>query len=116
MEMKREQVLGLIEILLDHNARLDERDDAAMDLYATDEPEALEALIKIASNSDEDLLLLTSSGESIGEILIRKQNLDTMILKKMQKQALAEALAIIKEKKPNWFYAYKLKGLQIKND
>lgn len=61
----------LIDVLLDHGARSDERDDAATDLGDVDEPEALDALVRVGSNADENETLLETVGEAIAEILSR---------------------------------------------
>ena len=45
-----QQPQGLIEVLLDTTASEADRDDAAMDLAAYDEPEAEEALIRVGAD------------------------------------------------------------------
>lgn len=62
---------SLIVILLDKSARWDERDDAAMDLADFDEPEALEALLRVAGDPTEGEVLLETVGDAIAEILGR---------------------------------------------
>ncbi len=57
---------NLIEILLDQHAEISDRDDAAMDL--ADYDDALEILIKVASNTNENPIILGSCGTSIAEI------------------------------------------------
>ncbi|MFI7408421.1 hypothetical protein ACIBU0_07110 [Streptomyces sp. NPDC049627] len=46
--MNAEQVQGLIEVLLNPRAVIGGRDDAAMNLYATDDPRTRAALLKVA--------------------------------------------------------------------
>ncbi len=60
----------LIDILLDKSAREDERSDAAIDLREYKDLRALEALTKVASNPDEDDLIIDNCAESIGEISV----------------------------------------------
>jgi HEAT repeat protein len=48
------------------------RHDAAMDLGDYDEPRVLEALIQIATDVDENEMILDSCGSSIIEIGVRK--------------------------------------------
>lgn len=66
-----EQPLGLICVLLDPDAAVAEQDDAAMDLARFDEPEALDALLRVGRTANESETLLASLGESIAEILLR---------------------------------------------
>lgn len=61
----------LSDVLLDTSARWDERDDAATDLADSDEPAALEALMIVGRNEEEDDTLLETVGDSIAEILAR---------------------------------------------
>ena len=63
---------GLIGVLLDPSARLDERDDAAMDLAKFDEPSVEEALLQVVLNHSEDELVADSAGESLRNIWDRK--------------------------------------------
>ena len=57
-----EQPSGLIAVLIDPTARLDERDDAAMDLANYDETEAEEALFRVATDPREDELIRARRG------------------------------------------------------
>ena len=67
-----EQPDGLIKVLLDPRADVADRDDAAMDLHRYDEPEALAALLQVGSDEKEPDIILSSVGESIAEILLRR--------------------------------------------
>lgn len=67
------QPQGLIGVLLDKNAEIGDRDDAAMDLSSYDAPEVEAALIEIASDATVDEMILESAGESLAEIWIRKK-------------------------------------------
>lgn len=64
----KDSVQLLVDILLDKTAREDERDDAAIDLREYKDVRAWKALIKIASNSQEEHTLIDNCAESIGEI------------------------------------------------
>ncbi len=59
---------GLISVLLDEDAPISERDDAAMDLDSYDEPEAEAALIAVATDPRVDEVIAWSAGESLAEI------------------------------------------------
>lgn len=65
------QPTGLISVLLDRTARIDERDDAAMDLEAYSGEHVVKALVDVASSPVEDELVLASAAESLGRILAR---------------------------------------------
>jgi len=65
------RIEALLRLVVDPTARLDERDDAAMDLAASDDPRARSVLIGIASNSASEYVLAASAGESLGEIATR---------------------------------------------
>ena len=69
--MKQPQ--GLIEVLLGVTASEAERDDAAMDLAAYDEPEVEEALIRVGADSSTPNPVAASCGESLAEIWLRKK-------------------------------------------
>ncbi|WP_225802732.1 hypothetical protein [Streptomyces sp. NK15101] len=62
---------GLISILLDGTARIDERDDAAMDLEAYSGEHVVQALVDVAGSPVEDELVLASAAESLGRIPAR---------------------------------------------
>jgi hypothetical protein len=87
------QPQGLISVLLDRTARLDERDDAAMDLSAYDE--ALPVLIEAAQNTAEDEMVAASIGESIGEMWTRLGGFDPDAVARMHPAARNEI--------GNWF-------------
>lgn len=62
----------LIEVLIDRQARIDERDDAAINLGDFDDARALQVLLFVASDSSESEIVLASCGESIGAIWKRQ--------------------------------------------
>ena len=70
--MNESTVEYLIRILQDKSIDLGVRDDAAMDLGAYDEPQVSEVLIQIATDLEEDDMILDSCGESIREIWGRR--------------------------------------------
>lgn len=86
---------ALIEILLDDNISLAERDDAAIDLSNFDEDSALNALIEVAKNNKEDEVLLASCGESIAKILLRHNIKLNRILQQLTEPARKEAESLI---------------------
>lgn len=87
------QLTQLIEILLDHHARIDERDDAAIDLGNYDDESALRALLIVASDSLESEIVLASCGESIGAIWRRRAIWSQELLEKMTPAARREIIA-----------------------
>ncbi|MEZ4742683.1 MAG: hypothetical protein R3B45_09580 [Bdellovibrionota bacterium] len=70
------QLEGLISVLLDKNAREDERDDAAMDLSSYNEPEVESALFQAIGNHDTPKVVIASCGESLAEIWLRNETFD----------------------------------------
>jgi len=75
--MRRVQVQqpqGLISVLLNSNAEYGDRDDAAMDLGSFDDPQAEDALLKVALDSSTDPDLADRCRESLMEIQRRKNN------------------------------------------
>ncbi len=75
---------GLIAVLLDRGADPgNDRSDAAMDLSRFDEPEALDALIAVASDASEPESLLDDCGDSIGEIWWRQGVFDASVFARL---------------------------------
>lgn len=72
----KDKVQLLINILLDKEGRDDERQDAAMYLGNHAVPKALDALITIASDPNEDDVLVDDCSQSIGEIFIALNHFD----------------------------------------
>lgn len=66
----------LVTILADRQESVEVRDDAAIDLAAHDEPEAMKALLSVAANPDEDDMVAGSAGESIAQIWERTGQFD----------------------------------------
>jgi hypothetical protein len=90
----------LIEILLDKTARVDERDDAAMDLHTYKDIEALKALTQVASDPNEDDWFLDSCAESIGEICADMNYFDDHSFKKLRPFAQNIVFRIIIARNP----------------
>ena len=81
---------GLISILLNRSARVDERDDAAMNLGSYDA--ALPTLIEAARNLSEDNMVAASLGASIGEIWERRGGFDAALIETLHPQSRRELL------------------------
>jgi len=96
------QPQGLIGVLLDESAEYGDRDDAAMDLGAYDEPEAEEALLSVACLPETDPNLAERCGESLGEIWSRRASLSRGGLLKLTGAAREEALRVIEASRPEW--------------
>lgn len=97
-----ERVGLLIKILLDPSARVDEKDDVAMDLGDYDDERALFALFEAGSNLNEDSMVLDSCGESIGEILIRKNDFRKKELNKLPEDTKVGVKRIFRHYRPEW--------------
>lgn len=78
---------GLIQVLRDRTARVDERDDAAMDLGDSDDLVALQALLDVARDASEHAMVLGSAGESLAEIALRNGSFDPAWLTGMTEAA-----------------------------
>lgn len=108
--MVENKVEKLIEILLDKNEEIGARDDAAIDLRKYDDPLALKALLKIATNPDKDEEFLADNcGESVAKILLRTNYFDPKYLEQMIPAARNEAIAVIAENRPEWLKGNKSK-------
>lgn len=78
----------LVDVLLDHDARWDERDDAAMDLGGFDEREAFQALLQVGFDTSEDETLLETVGGALAEIVNRNPERDVVEIAKLAPPAL----------------------------
>jgi len=81
---------ALIKLLLNPAARIDERDDAAMDLAESDDPRARSALIVIACDRDCEDIIAVSAGESLAWIAARSGPLTAGQLAALRPDALTE--------------------------
>ncbi len=93
----------LTQILLDKSIVIDDRDDAAMDLADYDDDRALRTLVKAGGDISDDEMVLNSCGESIAEILIRRNQLITEIIWSLAQPAREGVLIILRNQKPEWF-------------
>jgi hypothetical protein len=98
-----DRVDGLISILFDNTAREDERHDAAMDIGKYDDDRALNALLQLASNPNEDDLILDACGESIAQILVKRNYFRKDMINSLAPTARELAEAYLKTRKPEWF-------------
>lgn len=101
------KIEDLIEILLDSTARIDERDDAAMNLAKYNDDRALEALIK-AANLEEDNTVLNSVGESIGEIWVTRNIFNNHVYRTLPSSTRYGIYYVIRHDKPEWIQKYML--------
>lgn len=74
----------LIQILFDVTAREDEKHDAIMDIGKFDDDRALNALLQIAENPNENTTILDACGESIVQIWIKRNQFDIKAYKNFQ--------------------------------
>lgn len=98
----------LTKILLDINARTDERDDAAIDLGKYDDDRALDALLSIAMDSSADPFVMDVCGESIAEIWVKRNYFDLELYKKMTPPARHELYRHVKATKPEWIKKFNI--------
>jgi len=98
--MTSDTARALIAVLLDGNAREDERDDAAMDLSAFDEPEVHAALSRVATDPAEDQAVAGSAGESLAELWAAGGAVDREVFGKLTPAARAEATGILTARAP----------------
>lgn len=91
----------LIGILFDESARLDERDDAAIDLGRSDDPRAIDALLRVGASVGESDMLVGSCGESLGEIAVRIGRFDRRWPDMLRPEARRELIAMIRADRPD---------------
>jgi hypothetical protein len=92
---------ALVALLRNRAARIDERDDAAIDLGQSDDPAALTALLEVGSNPGEDETVVGSCGESIADIAIRRGSLDESWLGRLAPAALRELRSRLQGERPD---------------
>ncbi|CCB91816.1 unknown protein [Waddlia chondrophila 2032/99] len=109
MDNESERIKKLTKIILDPLAADHEKDDAAMDLEDYNDIEALEALIKVASDpSANDLFALPQYGETIGIYWIRNDDFKKNIFLSLKDEAQGGVLSSIMRLKPEWIERYRL--------
>ena len=98
----------LIETLINRKYSVSERDDAAMDLYQYDSKRVEEALILVASDKQEDPIILNSCGESLGAIWVKRNRFDDKCYKQLTQAAKDGIFYVIRHDKPEWISEFKL--------
>jgi hypothetical protein len=93
---------ALIALLRNRAARVDERDDAAIDLGESSEGAAFRALFEISTSLTEPSMLQASAGESVAMIWLRNGLFRREQLDRMAPAAKAEAEALIRRQRPEW--------------
>jgi hypothetical protein len=96
-----DQPKGLISVLLDASARIDERDDAAMDLSAYSEPEVEAALLHAARDPATPESVVASCGESLAELWVRRGAIGSDALESLPPSAREEAEAYLRAHAPS---------------
>ena len=86
-----ERIDDLIAILLDLDASISERDDAAMDLGGYDA--ALDVLLRVAASVDENPVVQASCGTSIAEIWKRLGRYNETLVATLSPSAQSEIKA-----------------------
>ena len=92
--MSRSQ--DLIAVLLDSAAKVDERDDAAMDLAAFPFADVEAALLNVAHNLDAPELVRASCGASLAEIWLARGSFPQEILCSLPSPARQEAESLLR--------------------
>jgi len=109
-KIEKDRKETLIQLLFDQNALDADRDDAAMDLGEEFEDNSvLDALIQVASNHNELDMILSSCGEAIGKIWVKKNVFNEKSYQKLPKFAQDGIFCIIKSRKPIWIEKFNLK-------
>ena len=103
-----DRVDQLIAILFDDTARVDEKDDAAMDLGDYNDDRALSALIQIVTDENEEPFIFDKCGESIASIWVNRDYFDTNLYKKMVPDAQYELYGYIQGSRPEWIEKYQI--------
>ena len=108
-EIEKNRKEALIRLLIDQNALDADRDDAAMDLGEEfDDKFVLDALIQIASNPNEIGMILSSCGEAIGKIWMKKKFFDEKIYHALCGTARHGIYIVINYTKPEWIEQHRL--------
>ncbi len=95
-----DRVQLLIDVLLDKTARVDERDDAAIDLQKYKDLRALHALMKIASDPNEDRMIIDSCIESISGLCATMNYFDEESFEKLILYAQKDVFEYIMARNP----------------
>jgi len=98
--MQRDRIALLIAILRDRSARVDERDDAAIDLGKSDDERALAALLEAGSKSNDNEMVLGSIGESLAHIASRTGKYESSWLALLSPPVVEELIASLRALRP----------------
>ena len=101
-KMPHNKLNYFIQILLNKTASISERDDAAIDLGNFDSEEALDALLSVARDKEDDDSIMDVCGESIAQIWVRRNQIDIEAYKNLHPYAQHEAKMYIEMNKPEW--------------
>lgn len=94
---------ALTELLLDQHALYDDRDDAAMDLGEEfEEDDVLNALIQVGKDHNELDTILSSCGESIGAIWVKRNSFDKKCYDSLSKEAQYGIYYVLRDDRPEW--------------
>jgi hypothetical protein len=96
-----DRVALLVALLHDRSARIDERDDAAIDLGESDDDTALAALLYLGAQSDDDEMVLGSIGESIAHIAARRGKFELSWLAQLAPPAVDELIGSLRALRPD---------------
>ena len=91
----------LIALLFDTTADVSARDDAAIDLGGSDDPLAVEALLRAGGDPAMDEALRGSAGESLGEIAVRTGQFDPSWTARLTRIAQHEFLGLVRAERPD---------------
>lgn len=80
-----------------------------MDLGDYDDDRALQALIKIVTDDQEESLIFDNCGESIARIWVKRNYFDVDLYHKTVPAARHELYGYIEINKPEWIKKYNLK-------
>jgi len=92
----------LIRCLLDKRIDLGGRDDCAMALEYSDDPEAEAALGTVALDPETEPILAETVAESLATIWVRQNRLDEALLRQLSGEALLAARNMIGALRPEW--------------
>ncbi|MCH1429140.1 MAG: hypothetical protein L7U87_00105 [Chlamydiales bacterium] len=107
--MKEEDFKTLIEIILDPEAREDEKDDAAFYLTESGEQRALPSLLYASLHpSENDLEVLSDYGEAIGALWIKRNQFDMEGFLKLPRKTRSGICAVLEFSNPVWMKEYDL--------
>jgi hypothetical protein len=97
--MPPDRIALLVAILRDRSARVDERDDAAIDPGESDDDRALAALLELGAQSDDEMVL-GSIEESIAHIASRTGKFELSWLTWLSPPAVDELRASLRAVRP----------------